>query len=185
MNNYSIISITPYPCYKIELKDLNNPIDVSAICAKLGVEDYVYEVKFEDCILKYGLSFGTSKSMSWTPGERIYRQCGHLPGWNKPLLGPSGSDMLEITRMYFKKSGKLVDRNGVTVTIHDLTNVKSPSIVEPYLHVKQLESKLINDYKNKYGQTPIGNIKDESYVGRIRYTPDEVFNSLFEFDGNS
>jgi hypothetical protein len=182
---YSTISTDPYPIHRIELKYLNAPIDISTICAKENVLDYVYTFEYIDHLIDELLKAGLSYNSSGLYGERGYRQAGHLPGWINPLVGSSGSDMTVICNLFYNKYGKYPHKDNVIFTVHDLTNVTSPSIAEPYFHVEQLERKLIREYEGKHGRRPIGNIKSESHVDRKTIVHKDIFNLLFASNDNA
>jgi hypothetical protein len=172
---YTVLQSTPYPTYHIDLSTLNNSADISAIMKALDIIYYVYTFEYIGTVLKHGFSVDEKSNF----GDRIYRQAGHLEGWPSQLCGPNGNDMRLIDARYFKKTGKHLNRIGTTITVRDLTRVPSPSAGDPHMHVKKLEGRLIEDYKDIYGALPIGNIKDESYINSKTYVPESIWNNLF------
>ena len=179
MTACTIIHTEPYPVYEIDLEQLNMAVDISKIVKEFGTVKYVYTFKYKDEIIKYGISVD-EKSI---PGERIYRQAGHLQGWLTRLaVGSAGDDMRDIDDNYHIKTGTNLNRRGMRITVHDLTNVDSPSVADKNFHVKQLERQFIKEYADKHNSLPIGNIKDESYIDNKTCVTQSTWNRLFEFE---
>lgn len=174
---YTISQTEPYPIYEIDLAKLSRPADVLSIMKKINATMYVYTFVYLDQIIKHGISVD-KKSLY---GERIYRQAGHLDGWKQRLNGPSGDDMVYINADYFAKTGEHLNRLGMKIVVHDLTNVESPSASDPSFHVKKLERDLIKQYYNEHNCLPIGNIKDEAYIDNKSYVSKETWSSMFSF----
>lgn len=179
MTPYRVLQSEPYPTYEIELDKISRPADISSIVKSFGTEDYVYTFEYNGEIIKHGISVD-KKSI---PGERIYRQAGHLEGWSKQLAeGSAGDDMREINVRYISETGKSLNRQGMKITVRDLTKVSSPSVTDKHLHVKRLERQLIKDYKETHGKLPIGNVKDEAYIDNKTCVTQSTWNRLFEFE---
>jgi hypothetical protein len=179
MTACTMIQLDPYLIYQIELDKLSTAVDISAIVKSFGTVKYVYTFAYKGEIIKHGISVD-KKSI---PGERIYRQAGHLLGWSKQLApGSAGTDMRDIDTKYYVETGANLNRYGMTITVHDLTNVESPSIADDNLHVKQLERRLLKEYKDQHDSLPIGNIKDESYIDNRTCVEKTVWNRLFAFE---
>lgn len=176
MTAVTILQTEPYPIYVIDLTALPEPASITHIMKSLNILKYVYTFEYKGKVIKHGISVNISSVY----GERIYRQSGHLDGWANRLQGPSGQDMEEINRDYFDRNGENLNRMGMTIAVHDLTNIKSPSISDKNMHVKQLERQLIREYEEKHGNLPIGNKKDESYVDSKTYITDKQWNRLFD-----
>lgn len=176
MTACTVLQIDPYPIYKIELDKLNTAVDISAIVKSFGTVKYVYTFKYNGEIIKHGISVD-KKSI---PGERIYRQAGHLVGWPTQLApGSAGTDMRDIDTKYHTETGVNLNRHGMIITVYDLTNVDSPSITDENFHVKQFERKLLKEYTDQHDTLPIGNIKDESYIDNKTCVKKTVWNRLF------
>ena len=175
--DYFMLQKTPYPIYEIDLAKLDRAADILQIMKHASVRKYVYTFSYLDNIIKHGIS-GDLKS---NPGDRIYRQAGHLDGWKSRLYGPCGADMICINADYFAKTGEHLNRLGMKIKIYDLTNVESPSVADPMFHVKQLERQLIKEYFDEHNCLPIGNIKDEAYVDNKAYVSKEQFGAIFSF----
>jgi hypothetical protein len=179
MTAFTVLKTFPHPVYEIDLSQIKAPAEISTIFKREHIEKYVYSFVFVDQVIKYGIS-GDSKSI---PGERVYRQAGHLEGWKTQLaIGSSGCDMRDINERYFSKTGKRLNRIGMKVVVHDLSSVDSPSPVDRQLPIKQLERELIKEYEEKYKDLPVGNVKDESYIDRKTFVTKDTFNRLFEFE---
>lgn len=179
MTSCTVLQTSPYPVYEIELDKLSAPIDISSIVKSFGTKKYVYTFEFESKIIKHGISVD-EKSI---PGERIYRQAGHLEGWKSRLApGSAGDDMREISAKFCNKTGSPLNRKGMKIVVRDVTNVDSPSITDKNFYVKQLERQLIKDYANSNNELPIGNIKDESYVDTKRCVTKDTWDKFFEFN---
>lgn len=169
----------PYPIYEIDLEKINTPIEISAIVKSFGTINYVYTFEYKGKIIKHGISVDKNS----IPGERIYRQAGHLEGWPKQLaVGSAGDDMRDINDRYFTDTNTYLNRNGMKITIRDLTAVDSPSVADEHFHVKQLERQLIKEYKDTHNKLPIGNIKDESYIDNKTYVTKVTMEKLFDFN---
>jgi hypothetical protein len=173
---FKTLQTEPYPVYEIELSQLSQAADISAIMKKLDVVYYTYTFDYNGLVIKYGISVD-KKSNS---GDRIYRQAGHLSGWKYRLVGPNGNDMRIINDYYFQETGTHLNRVGMKIIVRDLTRVSSPSVDDPVLHVKQLERQLIKEHEKLHGHIPIGNIKDESYLDKKSYIAKSTWNALFE-----
>jgi hypothetical protein len=173
-----IIQTDPYPVYEIVLDNLNCAVDISAVVKHFGTKQYVYTFTYYDEIIKHGISVD-KKSI---PGERIYRQAGHLQGWAKQLApGSAGDDMRDIDHKYHNITGSNLNRKGMKITVYDLTNVESPSMADKNLHVKRLERQLIKEYTEKHNKLPLGNIKDESHIDRKTCVNKATWFSMFDF----
>lgn len=174
---YHMLQKLPYPIYEIDLATLNKPADILWIMRHAGVKKYVYTFLYQGEIIKHGISVDIKSN----PGDRIYRQAGHLDGWKSRLHGPCGDDMIDINTEYLERTGEHLNRLGMKIIVRDLSNLHSPSMSDLNLHVKQLERQLIKEYHDKHGCLPIGNIKDESYIDNKTYVSEERWNSLFSF----
>lgn len=179
MTACTVKKTSPYTIYEIDLNEINSPIEISAIVKSFGTINYVYTFEYKGEIIKHGISVDKNS----IPGERIYRQAGHLEGWTKQLaIGSAGDDMRDINDRYFASTNTYLNRKGMKITIRDLTEVNSPSIADEHLHVKQLERQLIKEYKDAHNKLPIGNVKDESYIDNKTYVTKATIEKLFDFN---
>lgn len=179
MTACTILQTSPYPVYEIDLEKLTAPVEISSIVKGFNTVKYVYTFEYRGEIIKHGISVDR-KSI---PGERIYRQAGHLEGWHKQLApGSAGDDMRDIDVKYFVKTGTALNRRGMKIVVRDLTDVESSSVADKDLHVKQMERQLIKEYKDIHHELPIGNVKDEAYIDNKTCVTKSTWNRLFEFE---
>jgi hypothetical protein len=179
MTACTIIQTEPYLVYEIDLEQLSAPIEISAIVKSFGTLKYVYTFTYFNEIIKHGISVDENS----IPGERIYRQAGHLEGWPKQLaVGSAGDDMRDINDRYFANTNAWLNRKGMKIIIRDLTGIASPSVSDENLHVRQLERQLIKEYNDLHNKLPIGNIKDESYIDNKTYVTKVTIEKLFDFN---
>lgn len=179
MTACTVLQTAPYLIYEIDLEKLNTAVEVSSIVKGFGTINYVYTFRYRGEIIKHGISVD-KKSI---PGERIYRQAGHLLGWDKQLaVGSAGDDIRLTDAKYYVKTGTNLNRKGMTITVYDLTNLESPSFADKHLHVKQLERQLLKEYEGKHGELPIGNVKDESYIDYKTCVTKSTWERLFEYE---
>ena len=178
MTACTVIQTSPYPIYEIDLEKINTPVEISAIVKGFDTINYVYTFEYKGEIIKHGISVD-KKSI---PGERIYRQSGHLEGWSKQLAdGSAGDDMRDIDNRYLATTNSRLNRKGMKITVRDLTRVESPSFADKHLHVKQLERQLIKEYEDTHNKLPIGNVKDESHIDNKPYVAKSTVEKLFDF----
>lgn len=175
---YTVLQSKPYPIYEINLQHLNAAAEISWIMSEVNAVYYVYTFEFNGNVIKHGLSVDVKSNF----GDRIYRQAGHLEGWDTQLHGPNGNDMRLIDAEYYAKTGVHLNRNGMKIVVHDLTRTPSPHPTDPVYHVKQLERQLIRDHQEKYNILPVGNIKDEAHIDRKTHVDQTVLNNLFSFE---
>ena len=139
---YWPIHNTQYPTWAIDLSQLEDFLDVTTIMKHLKIVKYNYSFVYRQEVIKYGIS--ADKSHTW--GERIYRQAGHLNGWNRKLApDSSGSDMADISEEYFKIYNKHLNRVGMLIIVIDMTNVINPMINDPKYSYNKLERDQIKD----------------------------------------
>lgn len=172
------INTQSYPVWKIDLSKMKHYAEILKLMRERKIVDYVYTFIHDGVIVKHGLSAPMAKKPMH--GERIYRQAGHLRGWSSNLKCKSGEDMEQVSDLFYSKTGKHLNRRKMCIIVRDLTNEKSTSIYDCKWHVKELESKLIADYLNQFGETPIGNIRDESYVAKRDVINPTVWDELFD-----
>jgi hypothetical protein len=178
MTACTVKQTAPYPIYEIDLAKINTPVEISSIVKGFDTINYVYTFEYKGEIIKHGISVD-KKSI---PGERIYRQSGHLEGWSKQLaVGSAGDDMRDIDDRYFANTSTRLNRKGMKITVRDLTRVESPSVADKHLHIKQLERQLIKEFKDTHDKLPIGNVKDESHIDNKAYVAKTTMEKLFDF----
>jgi hypothetical protein len=177
MTKYWRIPNTQYPTWEIDLSQLTDFLDLTGIIKKLKIVKYNYSFVYQEEVIKYGIS--ADKSLTW--GERIYRQAGHLNGWNRKLApGSSGSDMQDISDEYFTIRGTHLNRTGMSIVVVDMSDVVSPMISDPSYPLKKLERDQIKEHIERTGRTPIGNKKTEEYLDRKEFVKRDLWETLFE-----
>jgi hypothetical protein len=168
---------TQYPTYVIDLGQLTDFLEITNIMKTLKITNYVYSFIYQQQVIKHGIS--ADNSLTW--GERIYRQAGHLEGWNRKLAPySSGSDMQEISDLYYNKTGNFLNRIGMIITVVDLTAVQSPISSDPAYPCKKMESDLIKEHIEATGSAPIGNKRTEQSRTAKGIVTDAKFSELFE-----
>ena len=139
----------PKQVIKIDLGKCADWTDVAKIMKAHNIEKYTYTFGCKEGVLKHGLSGDTNSQI----GDRIYRQAGHLEGWNGRLRSQSGSDMRIIADDYRSKYNKTLDRKDVWITVHDFTDAQNPD-----LEIEMHEDHLIQEsIKASNGIAPMGN----------------------------
>lgn len=161
--------------YNITLNGIVYPWEIIDLVKKLGINSYVYEIKHNNVTIKYGMSAaGTTQK-----GERVYRQIGHLNsfGQNK-LVGPNGSEFLDIDEKYKNKYHHSIDHNNISITIWSFDNYNYRTI-DTVKEIIDAETELIETFKNHYGELPIGNIDDNKLWRRKSAVRRDVYENLF------
>jgi len=177
MTKYWQIPDTQYPTWAIDLSQLDDFLDITGIIKQLKIVKYDYSFIYREEVIKYGIS--ADKSLTW--GERIYRQAGHLDGWNRKLApGSSGSDMQDISNEYFELHGIHLNRIGMLIVVVDMSNVASPMVNDPDYPLKKLERDQIKEHIERTGHPPIGNKKTEEYLDRKTFIKKDLWEILFE-----
>jgi hypothetical protein len=150
-----------FPKYTIDIGPLNVPAEICAFFKKYQIDKYVYCLMFKGVIIKFGMSAPKSKSRVW--GERAYRQIAHCYSWGDGIRidGSSGSDWLTIERDFKKLYGIDIDHRHLKMIVWDVTKYNFQSF-DPFKEVESMESELINNYREQFGEKPIGNINDEA-----------------------
>lgn len=169
--------IGPYvncPAWTVDLSKLNHSSGICEIMKNKRIVNYVYIFSCIHGVLKYGYSADNSRNY----GDRVYRQAGHLHGWNRRLNGSSGSDMRIIADNYYEKYNTILDRNDVKLTIIDLSNYDLPDTQEE--HCKTLERMLIDDCIARNGAAPIGNVDNVTESNVRKHKNDKQLEKFFE-----
>ena len=173
-----LLSSHKYETWEIDLSDMTHCKDILKDMKEIGAVDYVYTFVYNNEVIKHGLSTPTSQKTDC--GDRIYRQSGHLDGWDAKLGSDSGDEMEDIATDYYAQTGQWLNRKNVKIIVRNLTGMSSPSVSDSKWHVKQLERKLIKEHVEHVGKLPIGNIKEESYVDNKTFVSKEIWERLVE-----
>lgn len=160
------------PSYTMTVSKLSTPWEVIKDFTRLGIRNYVYTIAYSEDIIKHGMSCPRSERTK--PGDRLYRQLGHLNGWDsEPLQGSSGSDLKLVVDKHFPN----VTRNDITVIIYDATNY---SFFGGKLDLEKGEHALVDEYEKKHGRRPYGNIQDTAPRGTKAVTANATFEKFFK-----
>jgi hypothetical protein len=158
------------PTYKLDLSVYRDFTQICHDMKDLGITKYVYYFVDKKGIIKYGYSADNSIQY----GERVYRQAGHLHGWNRRLEGSSGSDMRIICDRYYDKYQEPLDRNNITLYIIRMNGQTESDC-------RDLERHLINEcIKNNNGRAPLGNKDPETRLFERREKNTKQFLALIE-----
>jgi hypothetical protein len=175
-----IEDITKLPTYKFQLQHLDKAVQIVHGFKKLGIQNYIYSFKTDTDIIKFGSSAGSRESTEKEapPGDRVYRQAGHIPGWKDGTLNSgAGADMAKTMARFFPNNVK----DDVTLMVYDTTNYEFSLKKCISYDLEYGEYSLILQHKTKNGSSPKGNIKDMSYVlNRSPIVKDSSFNKFFE-----
>lgn len=171
----AIINGNHVPTYDFDLKNFNQPSDISGWFKSMRINKYVYRINYKGLVLKYGMSEGTQM-----PGERVYRQIGHSDSWNSPLVGPNGADWLIIEKLIRKAYGITdMHKDDITVKVWDLSKYRF-NTVNPKYEIERIESNLIQEHLDVVGQKPIGNLCNDAASNNRTACSIDAFESLFE-----
>lgn len=177
MTKYWAIPNAKYPTWAIDLSQLTDFLDLTGIMKQLKIVKYNYSFIYREEVIKHGIS--ADRSLTW--GERIYRQAGHLEGWNRKLApDSSGSDMQDISNEYFTLHGTHLNRVGMLIIVVDMSDVVSPMVNDPAYPLKKLERDQIKEHIERTGYPPIGNKKTEEYMDRKTFIKKDLWEELFE-----
>lgn len=136
-------------------------------------------------ILKYGQG-ADYEWQSGTWGSRIYRQAGNIPGWGSHALqGPNGAEMRTVVSDYQQQTGRTVHKDKISIVVWDFTNYVFPDENFYKKFLAKIENYLIENYQNKNGKLPVGNIKTESHAKDFYYVDNKTLNNLFIFEDQS
>lgn len=162
------------PDYELSLDQLDNPATVLKVFKNLDCANYSYSFEHPAGTIKIG------RSCAKTPGERLYRQIGHLPGWDRKPESPSGNDIEIAVDLFEKAHGVKVDRRDCVVKVWDVTGTASPSVADPELPSRIAENDLLTEYEQITGALPPGNRKDTRTEMIKPYVSRDLFDNLFE-----
>jgi hypothetical protein len=164
--------------YNVSLNGITDPWEIINKIKQLNIKSYTYEIRHKNTTINYGMSDATTTQQ----GERIYRQIGHLDSFkNKKLVGPNGSEFLEINKKYKNKYGVDIDHNDITIIIWCFDNYNFRTL-DSVKEIMDAETELIDTYKNQYGELAIGNIDDNKLWRRKSAPRKDVWSSIFEED---
>ena len=113
-------------------------------------------------------------------GDRVYRQIGHCDTWPQGvrLNGGNGSGWLIIERDYAQLYNSAIEHKHLKVIVWDVTHYGFLSF-KPFNEVEEMESELINNYEEQFGEKPIGNLHDETNNRKKAFIEMKLVHSLF------
>jgi hypothetical protein len=173
---YYPVPDTQYSSWIIDLGQLNDFLEITSIMRELKILKYVYCFSYNGTIIKYGIS----ADHSYTWGERIYRQAGHLQGWLRRLQGSSGSDMRIIDSDFYEMHNQHLNRTGMIIKIINMNSAPNPHLSDNAWPCRRLERDLISEHALTHGKPPIGNKNDESWMDRKGFVSSKTWNQFFE-----
>ena len=160
------------PSYTMKVSELPEPSAVLRAFARRGIRNYIYTIACPEDVIKHGMS--CPRSGHTDPGDRLYRQLGHLNGWNgQPLQGASGADLKLVVDKHFPH----ITRNDITVTIYDATNY---SFFGGKLDLEKGEHALVSEYEKQHKRRPYGNIQDTAPRGNKAVVANATFGKFFK-----
>ena len=164
------------PCSSFSLKGMMSPTEIIDEMKLLGIKKYTYEIRCKNITIKYGMS----DAATTRPGERIYRQIGHLLSWGPTrLFGMNGIDFLAIDAEYYDTYQENMNHNDIVIYVWNFDNYPFITI-DSWNEINNAEIELIENHATMYGGKPIGNI-DDGYMFHKRSAPLlEVWEKFFE-----
>ena len=171
------------PTYVFQLSNLYSASQIMSFCKRNYVRQVAYSFVFTcpKTLQQDHLKIG--RSAKGDCGERMYRQAGHICGWQGgQLKGSSGSDMREVIRMYeeaFPDSCGLLTISNISLYVWDVTTAPNPTIADAAYPSRVAENTLLTEYKSIHGRLPIGNLKDTRNEKTKGHVPALLFYDLF------
>ena len=171
-NNWSLI-----PKITIQGAGLATPSTICAILTHYKIDKYIYQIIFNNVVIKYGMSADNSRNY----GERLYRQIGHSASWSKPIRinGSSGAEWRIIEEDFKNKYGYAVNIQACEISVWDLSNYPFTTI-NSREEILCMEAELIDNHVQSTGEKPIGNINDEAWYIEKKYIKKETLKNLFD-----
>jgi hypothetical protein len=162
--------------FVIDIKTLNKARDIHQIFKKRGIVNYVYMIKCNGIVVKYGLSVDKNSDH----GERIYRQIGHAKFWAaRRLDGDSGRDFRRVEELFTDQYGIEITQNNLTVEVWDFTNYPFMT-TEKEKEIENAEQELINTYMKITGKAPVGNLSVKKNYNRRGFVMTDHLDTLFD-----
>lgn len=169
-----------HPNYRIPIRSLSKPNDLLRAFKIAKLKNYCYAFYVHvpshniDILMNIGMSTGGHI------GDRIYRKIGNLPGWgNLALTGDFGSDIKNVVHAVeekFAHIGLVVHKDNVTLHVWDTSNFVTDSFNNPTI---EAEKELIRQYKNQFGNLPVGNFQDPCKRNKVTVSK-MLFEELFD-----
>lgn len=169
--DWSLIQPLSFP-----LKKMTAPSDIMDVFKTLGIKKYPYEIRCKNITIKYGCS----DAQTTQPGERVYRQIGHLDSWgNTKIVGPNGEEFLDYNALYKSQYGEDMDHNDIVITVWPMDNYPFVT-TNSWLEVNDAETELVDAFVKFHNEKPIGNISDTKKFSPKHAPIKTVFEGMFE-----
>jgi len=139
--------------YSIALSPMNRSADIIKEFNDLNIYSYIYEIRCNNITVKFGMS----DALTTMPGERVYRQVGHLKSWGEHLIGGNGIEFESINENYKLNYNYEMDHRNITVNVWSFDNYEFVTTT-PNAELENAEWELIENHRNLYGKLPIGNL---------------------------
>ena len=169
------------PDYVILLKDCDFASSIMKFCKNNNIQNYAYAFVYYSPYthkvhyLKFGRSAGEEI------GERIYRQAGHIHGWDKMLQGSSGSDMKDVITLFENENNfETPTVEHIAIHIWNVTQHKNPHINDIAYPSRICENELMTEYEAVFNKLPVGNLKDTRHEMMQPYVSKDTWNNLFD-----
>ena len=172
------------PTYVFQLSKLYSASEIMTFCKKHYVRQVAYSFVFNCPKTLHQDYLKIGRIAKGDCGERMYRQAGHIVGWQGgQLKGSSGSDMRQVVQLYeetFPDSHGLLTIPNISLYIWDVTTDPNPTISDAAYPSRVCENTLVTEYEILYGRLPIGNLKDTRNEKTKGHVTAELFENLFE-----
>ena len=174
------------PYYVFSLKNYREPKNLSYDFKVREIQSYIYGFTHNYApghpydVIRYGQS-NDNEWRRGTFGSRVYREAGNIPGWENPLTGPNGEEMLlEYLPSYQARTGRIVHKDDVAVQVWDFTNFDFPAIDKIQLYLEKVENYQMTQYESAHGHIPHGNKSNEAHAVNKTFVYDNHFDTLFD-----
>lgn len=179
------------PHYTVPVASLTQSYDLKTFCNLHKITDGLYGFELLNINKKprKDMLFGGKErdqdiiniGMSNDIGERIYRKTLYIPGWGSEPTGYSGVDMknkvIPLTEKHYEFLPNNIHKDDFLIHIWDVGVLGQANFANP---AAEAEKELIDQYVNKFGRKPIGNVQDpRKRNSKNRQTPTYAFNKLF------
>jgi hypothetical protein len=165
----------PGPKHRLELKNLNDFLDVVHFFRRKNIQLYLYDIQYKGQTIKYGIQH----TISAQPGNRLYDQVAHMTGWNRPFKrSPATRESVELMILGVCENLTDFHKDDVVIEIYDFTdyNFSLPnSYYVVHIEMRNIECHFNNWYKEQYGVFPVGNPKQEKLVAGVPDTHAVLF----------
>lgn len=172
------------PTYVFQLSKLYSASEIMSFCKRNYVRQGAYSFVFTcpNTLTLDHLKIG--RTAKGDCGERMYRQAGHIYGWNGgQLKGSSGADMRAVVGLYeetFPESCGLLNISNISLHVWDATTAPNPTVADAAYPSRVCENTLLTEYESIHGRLPIGNLKDTRNEKTKGHVTAGLFSNLFD-----